>query len=124
MGHRKRVTRPESVIQHPNSGCGHIDGGRSMVRTQWLMGTQSRQLSDEEMQQFVEGYFSVRKPSGDESSALPLIFAAYYAKRLCELHRKWGPTSPNRKTWELEDRILALPDTAIRMGQAAIDGID
>lgn len=95
-----------------------------MIRTQWLMGTQSRQLSDEEMQEFVSGYFSIRVPSGDERSALPFIFAAYYAKRLCELHRKWGPRSPNRKTWELKDRILALPDAAIRMGEVAVEGLN
>ena len=95
-----------------------------MVRMQWLMGTVGRQLTDEEMQRFVEGYFSVRPPSDDERTAFPLIFAAYYARRLCQLHRKWGPRSPNRKTWELEDRILALPDAAIRMGEAAIEGVD
>ncbi len=95
-----------------------------MVRMQWLMGTIGRQLTDEEMQRFVEGYFSVRPPSDDERTALPFIFAAYYAKRLCQLHRKWGPKSPNRRIWGLEDRILALPDAAIRMGEAAIEGID
>ena len=94
-----------------------------MVRMQWLMGTVGRQLTDEEMKRFVAGYFPVRPPTHDERAALPLIFAAYYARRLCQLHRKWGPTSPNRKTWELEDRILALPDAAIRMGEAAIEGI-
>lgn len=93
------------------------------VRMQWLMGTVGRQLTDLEMQRFVEGYFSVRPPSGDERTALPFIFAAYYARRLCQLHRKWGPNSPNRATWALEDRILALPDAAIRMGEAAIEGI-
>ena len=94
-----------------------------MVRMQWLMGTVGRQLTDLEMQRFVEGYFSVRPPSGDERTALPFIFAAYYARRLCQLHRKWGPNSPNRRIWALEDRILALPDVAIRMGEAAIEGI-
>ena len=95
-----------------------------MVRMQWLMGTVGRQLTDEEMQRFVEGYFSVRPPSDDERPTLPFIFAAYYAKHLCQLHRKWGPKSPNRRTWGLEDRILALPDAAIRMGEAVIEGID
>ena len=95
-----------------------------MVRMQWLIGTVGRQLSDEEMQGFVAGYFSVRPPSEDELTALPLIFSAWYARRLCQLHRKWSPKSPNRKTWELDDRILALPHAAIRMGEAAVEGID
>lgn len=94
-----------------------------MVRTQWLMGSQSRQLSDVEMRQFVGGYASVRPQSDEERSAFPFISAAYYGRRLCELHRKWSPNSINRRTWELEDRILALPDVAIQMGEAAIAGL-
>jgi hypothetical protein len=29
MGHRKGAIWPGSVMRHPNSGRGHIDGGRS-----------------------------------------------------------------------------------------------
>lgn len=86
------------------------------------MGTQNRQLSDEEMRRFIGGYLSVRPQTDEERSAFPFIFAAYYARRLCELHRKWRPNAINRRTWELEARILALPDVAIPMGEAAIAG--
>ncbi len=36
MGHRKGAIWPGSVIRHPNSGCGNINGGRSPGRAFFL----------------------------------------------------------------------------------------
>lgn len=121
------IASPNGNIQFTDFNAAHFAPALedvAMVRTQWLMGTQNRQLTDEEMQQFTTGYFTARPPIADEHTAFPFVFAAYYAKRLCELHRKWGPKSPNREIWQLENRIQTLPGVAIRMGEAAIERIN
>jgi Ser/Thr protein kinase RdoA (MazF antagonist) len=94
----------------------------AMVRTQWLMGAGNRELADAEMQAFVQGYQGVRPLSDEEIESFPLIWAAYYAQRLCFLHLKWSPSSKNRRAWPVGDLIRRLPDEAIRMGEAAFGG--
>ncbi len=80
------ISSPSGEVRFTDFNSAHVAPALEdvvMVRMQWLMGTVGRQLTDEEMQQFVKGYFSIRPPTDDERAALPLIFADYYAKRLC-----------------------------------------
>lgn len=91
-----------------------------MPRTQWLMGTENRDLLDDEMREFVDGYRSVRIFSDSDEEALPLIWAAYYAQRLCFLHRKWSPEAHNRSVWRLDDRLRGLPVDALTMAECVL----
>ena len=91
-----------------------------MVRMQWLMGVQGRALTNAETGSFIRGYNRGRLLSEAELQVFPLVWAAHYARRLCFLHTKWAPKSVNRDRWDLQERILRLPDEAVLMAERAI----
>ncbi len=72
------------------------------------------------MVSLLRGYLTVRSLPQDELDLFPIVWAAYYARRICELHAKWSPNARNRVTWRLEDRIRSLPDEALAQGEGVL----
>ena len=121
-----------NIIVDPNGDVSYIDFGQAahmpalvdviMPRFQWLMGDPDSDrgfLTAGEAAAFVSGYERTRRLSTAERTALPVIWAAYYAEFLSFLWVKWGDSRdrPPKDRFEISRRIDDLPGAALKMGE-------
>ena len=122
-------------IVDPEGDVAYTDFGRAayvpalvdvlMPRFQWLMGDPACGLgflTGSEAAAFLSGYERVRPFSTQERTAIPVLWAAYYAEYLSFLWVKWGDSRdrPPKARYEISRRIDDLPGAALEMGEELV----